>query len=162
VILIGLTTILLVISLVYPWMLNDSNSFLKEFVGSDYLAVLGFIVSITIASAIQVHLHLNTLADQTGKSFRRTRGSIRRSCNSLVWSFVFAVILVTIKPLLPTFPVNAAVANSIALIIIYFCASVMLDIVRSALSVPSRTEVPGAPEGNGNLQSPPDGKGERN
>lgn len=141
VILIGLVTVLTVISFTQPWMLDDRNYFLKAFVGGDFLATLGVIVSITLASAANIHLHLNGLSDDTGARFVNTRLSIRRSCNSLVWSFVAAIVLVTVKPLLPTAPYNAAMANSFAIIIIYFNASVMLDLVRTSLAIPNREEI---------------------
>jgi hypothetical protein len=141
VILISLVTILTVISFTQPWMLDDRNSFLKAFVGADYLATLGIIVSITLASAANIHLHLNELADDTGHRFQRTRTSIKRSCNSLVWSFVAAIVVVTIKPLLPVAPYNVAMANALALIIIYFDASIMLDLVRTSLAIPTRSEI---------------------
>lgn len=141
VILICLSTVFAVISFTQPWMLDDRNSFLKAFVGADYLATLGIIVSITLASAANIHLHLNNLSDDTGKRFIHTRKSIRRSCNSLVWAFVGAIVLVTVKPLLPAAPYNAALANSLALIIVYFNASVMLDLVRTSLAIPTRGEI---------------------
>jgi hypothetical protein len=141
VILVALATVLTVISFTQPWMLDDRNSFLKAFVGADYLATLGVIVSITLASAANIHLHLNNLSDDTGTRFVNTRRSIRRSCNSLVLAFVAAIVLVTVKPLLPAAPYNAAMANSIALIIIYFNASIMLDLVRTSLVIPSRNEI---------------------
>lgn len=141
VILIGLCTVLSVISFAQPWMLDDHNSFLKAFIGADYIATLGIIVSITLASAANVHLHLNGLTDETGRRFEHTRRSIRRSCNSLVWSFVAGIVLVTIKPLLPAAAYNSAMANSLALVIIYFDASIMLDLVRTSLAIPSKEEI---------------------
>ena len=152
VILVALVTVLAVISFTQPWMLDDSNSFLKAFVGADYLATLGIIVSITLASAANIHLHLNNLSDDTGKRFLNTRRSIRRSCNSLVWAFIAAIVLVTVKPLLPAVSYNVAMANSIALTIIYFNASVMLDLVRTSLAIPTREEIKqkaAAPDSNG-------------
>ena len=141
VILTGLLTILTVISFTQPWMLDDRNTFLKVFVGADYLATLGVIVSITLASAANIYLHLNNLSDDTGQRFSNTRRSIRRSCNSLVWAFVAAIVLVTVKPLLPSASYNLAMANSFALIILYFNASVMLDLVRTSLAIPTRHEI---------------------
>lgn len=141
VILVALVAVLTVISFTEPWMLDDRNTFLKAFVGADYLATLGVIVSITLASAANIHLHLNRLSDDTGVRFSNTQRSIRRSCNSLVWAFVTAIVLVTVKPLLPDASYNAAIANSIALAIIFFNASVMLDLVRTSLAIPSQKDI---------------------
>jgi hypothetical protein len=140
-ILIGLTTVLLSISFCQPNLLNDKNSFLKAFVGENLLATLGFIMTVTLASAASLHLELNKIEDQTTKQFTRTRLSVRKSAYSLMVMFGAAVVLVILKPLLPTPPYNAAVANSIAILILYFNLSVLYDLTRTVFAIPSITAI---------------------
>lgn len=136
-ILAGLLTVLLSISFTAPYLLDDSNAFLASFVNHELLATLGFIVAVTLASAASVHFELNKLEDATGKLFLRTRKSLKRSAYSLVVLFAGAGLIVIIKPLLPEPPFNRAVANSLAIGIIYFNLSVLLDLTRTVFKIPS-------------------------
>ena len=136
-ILIGMATVLLSISFCNPELLDDRNKFLAGFVNQELLATLGFILAVTLASASSLHLELNKLEDATGKPFRRTRLGIRKSAYSLLSLFGLAIVLVVVKPLLPTPPYNQAVANSIALLIIYFNVSVLFDLTRTVFRIPS-------------------------
>jgi hypothetical protein len=133
--------VLLSISFCQPNLLNDKNSFLKAFVGENLLATLGFIMTVTLASAASLHLELNKIEDQTTKQFTRTRLSVRKSAYSLMVMFGAAVVLVILKPLLPTPPYNAAVANSIAILILYFNLSVLYDLTRTVFAIPSITAI---------------------
>lgn len=141
-ILIGLATVLLAISFCQPYLLNDRNSFLKEFISEQLLATLGIILTVTLASAASLHLELNKLEDQTNKKFTRTRRSVRRSAYSLLALFAAATLLVIVKPLLPSPPpYNAAVANTFAILILYFNLSVLYDLTRTVFAIPSISEI---------------------
>lgn len=133
----GMATVLLSISFCQPHLLSDSNSFLHNFVNHELLATLGFIVAVTLASSGGLHLELNKLEDETGNEFVRTRKSVRRSAYSLIALFAAAGVLVIVKPLLPSFPVNAAVANSIAILIVFFNLSVLYDLTRTTFAIPT-------------------------
>ena len=137
IILVGLATVLLTISFSQPQLINDQNTFLKEFVSDQLLATLGFILTVTLASAASLHLELNKIEDATGKPFTRTRKSVKRSAYSLMVLFGSATVLVIVKPLLPPPPFNAAVANAFAIIIIYFNLSVLYDLTRTVFKIPS-------------------------
>ncbi len=136
-ILVGLATVLLTISFAVPHLLNDDNALLKDLVGSNLLAILGFIVAVTAASSATVHFELNRLERESGKPFTNARRSLRLSLVSLIIAFGVAIVLVTVKPLLPTPPYNAAVANAFAILILYFNLSVLLDITRTILKIPA-------------------------
>lgn len=140
-ILTGLLTVLLTVSFAAPHLLDDRNDFLKNFVNHELLAVLGFIVAVTLASAASVHFELNRLEEETGKAFQRVRGSLRKSAYSLIVLFAVAIVLVIVKPLMPSVPYNAAVANAFAIAIIYFNLSVLLDLTRTAFKIPSAAEI---------------------
>lgn len=124
-----------------PNALGDSNEFLKEFVGSSFLSVLGFITAVTMAAVISVHLHLNHLADATKRSFDRTKQALNKSATSLIVIFVFALIIVIFKQTLPEGEIWEAFANSSAIILILFDLSVMLDISRTVLKIPPAKDI---------------------
>jgi hypothetical protein len=133
---VGIATVLLSISFCQPSLINDDNQFLKEFVSQQLLSTLGIILTVTLASAASLHLELNKIEDETGKPFLRTRQSVRRSAYSLLLIFAAATVLVMVKPLLPTAPVNRAVANAIAVLIVYFNLSVLYDLTRAVFKIP--------------------------
>lgn len=136
-ILAGIMTVLLTISFSAPYLLDDRNTFLANFVNHELLGVLGFIVAVTLASAASVHFELNRIEDATGKPFHRTRRSLKKSAYSLIVLFAVAGIVVVIKPVVPAEPNNMAFANSFAISIIYFNLSVLLDLTRTVFKIPS-------------------------
>ncbi len=104
VILIGIAAGLATTSIYCPQYLSDENKFLKDFVNQNALQTLGFIVTITLASAASLHLELNKLEDNTGLAFVRTRSSVRKSAYALLVLLAATVVLVVAKPLLPVRP----------------------------------------------------------
>lgn len=140
-ILIGMATVLLSISFCQPQLLDDRNKFLAGFVNQELLSTLGFIMAVTLASASSLYLELNKLEDTTGKTFLRTRTGIRKSAYGLLVLFSAAVVLVIVKPLLPDMPYNCAVANSFAILIIYFNISTLFDLTRTVFHIPSVTAI---------------------
>ena len=128
---------LVALSLYTPHWLSDDNAFLRNFVNHELLATLGFIAAVTLASAASLHLELNRLEDATNQIFTRSRRSVCLSAYSLLILFGGAIILVVAKPLLPASPIAAALANSGALLIIYFYLSVMWDLIATVLAIPS-------------------------
>jgi hypothetical protein len=144
--LVILATVLLLLSAFRPEWVGDQNSFLKNFVGSDLIATLGIVVSITLASIANIHLHLNRLAVEIDRKFTRTKRSLRRSALSLCWAFIAAIALSILKPLISAGPISSALANSFAIVILYFSAQILLDITRTTLRIPSPLDVPTARE----------------
>ena len=64
----------IILSLAVPWVLADTNPFLKGFVNHKLLSVLGVIVTITFASAANLHIELNKIEEAAGQSgFGNTR-----------------------------------------------------------------------------------------
>jgi len=132
--------VLLTVSCAHPSFLNDQNEFLAKFVNDQLLSILGFIVAVTLASAASVHFELNKLEDEAGKPFNRTRRALRRSSYSLIVLFAVAGIVIIIKPLLPSQRYGHAFANSVAILIVYFNLSVLLDLTRTVFKIPSIAE----------------------
>lgn len=133
----GILIILVAVSVKNPSYLGDQNKFLSDFVGEELLSILGFMVAVTVASSSSIHFELNRIEDATGKNFSRTRSSLGKSIYSLIILFGFALLIVIVKPLLPAEPRNISLANSLAIAIIYFNLSVMLDLARAVIKIPS-------------------------
>lgn len=140
--LVILVVALAIMSVFRPNWIGDGNSFLKAFVGADLIATLGIVVSITLASIANIHLHLNRLAIEVDRNFDRTTRSLRRSAVSLCYAFIAAIALSFFKPLINVGPVPSALANSLAILILYFSAQILLDITRTTLAIPSSRDVP--------------------
>lgn len=141
--LLGLTTVLLTVSACQPFLLSDKgNAFLKGFVNQELLSFLGVIVSITLASAGNIHLELNKLQDQTGSPFLSTRRAIKLSAFSLIGFLAAASGLVVIKPLFGD-DINATAAcNSIAISLVVFSIFVLIDLTRTTLGIPAASTLP--------------------
>lgn len=146
IILTALTAAMTTISHCKPQWLNDDNSFLHNFVNHELLATLGFIAAVTLASAASLHFELNRLEDETEQAFVNSRRSICLSVYSLLVLFGMAIVLVVVKPLLPEVPYAPALANSMALLILYFYISVMWDITSTVLAIPTARKIRAARE----------------
>lgn len=140
---LGTLTVLLTVSACAPYLLSDDgNAFLKGFVNQELLSLLGVVVTITLASAGNLHLELNKLQDMTGKPFARTRQAVRLSAYSLIVIFVLACVLVVVKPTLGTDMRATATCNSIAIVLIVFSIFVLTDLTRTILAIPAVSTLP--------------------
>lgn len=138
--LLCLITILATVSLCRPELLSDQgNAFLKGFVNEHLLALLGVVLAITLASAGNLHLELNKLQEATGKPFAATRRSVKLSAYSLIVLFGLAVALVILKPILIANPgsTGSAAANSLAIVLVVFNLSVLLDLTQAVFKIPA-------------------------
>lgn len=141
--LLGTLTVLLTASACAPFLLSDDgNAFLKGFVNQELLALLGVIVTITLASAGNLHLELNKLQDRTGLPFTRTRRAIRLSAYSLIFIFTTAGVLVIVKPLVGSDMRATAACNSVAIVLVLFSLFVLTDLTRTILSIPAASTLP--------------------
>ena len=131
----------LVLSLAAPWVMSDGNGFLRGFVNHELLAFLGVVVTITLASATNLHLELNKLEQEKGKrGFPQTRASIKRSAVALITMLVIAVVLTVAKPLvmLPDphqLQIAQSLFNGAALLIVLFNVLVLIDLTQSAFLI---------------------------
>jgi hypothetical protein len=139
--LILLAIILLAISFFRPDFLSDQNEFLKSAVNHELLAILGFVVALTLGKAGDIHVELNRIQDLTGKKFLNTRSAIKKSYKSLIIGFLIAGALVIVKPNLIQNPMLIAVINSIAILIVYFSLAVLYDITATVFKIPPAKEI---------------------
>jgi hypothetical protein len=138
---IALITILSTVSICHVQWLSDRNAFLKEFVNHEFLATLGFIAAVTLASAANVHLELNRLEDETDILFIETRLALKRSVYSLIILLGLAVVLVVLKPLSDVLGRPGAVYNSASLIITYIYIMILYDLSAVVFKIPTKKKI---------------------
>lgn len=81
-----------------PSWINDKNTFLAAFVNHEFLALLGVIVSITLASMGQLHLTLNEIEKSAKERFLfRIRRNVKSSAYALIFLFLVGFVIVILK-----------------------------------------------------------------
>ena len=126
----------------FPGIFSDKkNTFLRDFLDVDLLAVLGFVASVSIASASSIMIHLNQLSDVTEVEFVRTRRSLRNSALTMVIAFVIALGVVVGKPVLPQNSVYTTSANFLALLTLLVSTSVLWDLTMTVFKIPSARKI---------------------
>jgi uncharacterized BrkB/YihY/UPF0761 family membrane protein len=136
------------LSVTHPWMLGDSNTFLKNFVTHELISVLGVIVTVTLASAANLHLALNRLeeaayaAGAKNPGFPKTRQALKSTTSWLIGLLLAAFVVVVMKPIVvvnrPT-EIASSVFNTVALLIVQFSVLMLIDITSMVFAVGPRT-----------------------
>lgn len=121
--------------------LSDQNKFLAGFVNHELLAVLGVIVTITLASAASLHLELNRLEDEHNETFDEARLATKSYAYMLIWLFLAAIALVIVKPILALSPFSQAIFNSIAILIIILNVMALMDLTGAVFQIPARRRI---------------------
>ncbi|PJB71957.1 MAG: hypothetical protein CO093_04060 [Alphaproteobacteria bacterium CG_4_9_14_3_um_filter_47_13] len=133
---IATTVVWIVLSCIVPDVLSDKNSFLKGFVTHELLGFLGVIVTITLASAANLHLKLNELEEKVQKQvFSKTRAMVKKSAYWLLGMLLIAFLLVVIKPVVANSNTVEAIFNGAALLVVFFNILVLIDLTQSAFSL---------------------------
>lgn len=119
-------TILVVLTITRPEILSDENKFLLGFVNHEFLAISGVILTITLASAAQVHLKLNEIEEKYQDIFlTKTRSHVRRGAYWLISLFLVSILLVVAKPILADEVWSQSLFNSAAIFILFFMTLVL-------------------------------------
>jgi hypothetical protein len=72
--------------------LSDQNKFTREFVGHELLGLLGIILTITLASAANLHLAFNKIEEQyKRRGLTKTRQGVKQGAYCLIFLFVLSV-----------------------------------------------------------------------
>lgn len=139
---ICLVTLLVVLSITAPWMLGDANCFLAGFVNHELLAFLGVIVTVTLASAANLHLTLNKLEHEVqARVFQKTRQKIKQSASWLLSFLLIALILVIVKPVAAcSSEVVQSLFNSGAILIVFCSILILIDITLAILKIEPRID----------------------
>lgn len=130
------SALLLIVSICKPELFGNTNDFLKNFVGGDLLNFLGVLVTITLASAANLHIELNKMEEKIQKRvFTKTRASIKKSCGWLIALLIIAVVLVLSKQYVLSLPVMLALLHSAAILILLFSVLVLVDLMNTAFAI---------------------------
>lgn len=128
-----LTTVgifLLALTFLRPALLSDGNTFLAGFVNQNILGILGVILTITLASAAQIHLALNDVETRRGRLFlHKTRAGVRVAAYWLIWQFLAAVVVVLIKPYFLSLE-GQSFFNCAALFILFWMVLIMASLMQ--------------------------------
>lgn len=137
----------LILSVATPWVLSDENSFLKGFVSHELLSFVGVLVTITLASAANLHLSLNRLEEDASArgiaqpGFPKTRREVWVSAVFLLWLLAASILVVVVKPLAllgGASQFRESMFNGLALLILLISVLILVDLTRVAFKIPPR------------------------
>ena len=135
-ILICFGALILALSACYPSVLSDHNEFLLHFVNQELLALLGIIMTITLASAANLHLEFNKIEERHQKrALTSTRAKVKQAANCLIVLFVVSVALVVCKPLFGEGEHIQAVLNGAALFILLWNILLLAEMTLAAFDI---------------------------
>jgi hypothetical protein len=117
--LIAALTVMIVCTIMRPDLLGDKNTFLAHFVNQELLALLGIIMTITLASAANLHLEFNKIEERyKRRGLTKTRHGVRQGTYCLIWLFSISILIVVLKPILADTPAWQSAFNGIALVVL--------------------------------------------
>lgn len=128
--------VLTVLTTSRPEVLSDENKFLAGFVNQEFLAIAGVMLTITLASAGQIHLKLNEIEEKHKRVFLiKTRANVRNGAYCLIGLFLFAVVLVVSKPTLAQAQWVQSAFNGAALFVILWMTLVLTALTRLIFAI---------------------------
>lgn len=131
-----LTTSVALLTVLKPLVLSDKNDFLKGFVNHEYLSFMGVLVTITLASAANIHIELNRYDEALGRSaFEKTRTGLRHSAFALIAALCVALVTVILKPLGPDALEWQSALNGMAILTIAFSILIVADLTMAAFDL---------------------------
>jgi hypothetical protein len=125
-----------IIAINFPWVLDDENSFFKDFISHEMIDFMGIIVTITLASVTNILVELIKLERELKLTiFEGSRNDLRHSAFALIISLAATFILVAIKPLISRGETAQAFVNGFGILIIIFSLLILLDITLAAFQL---------------------------
>jgi hypothetical protein len=129
--------ILATIWLYFPYLISSKNIILNSFFDNQLLGILGFVISVTIASCLQIYFRLLELEEMGRGPFQKTKQALRRSCFSLICLFAASFVCLTLKGMhFSSSDRYIAFFNAIFILQFYFFVSVLLDVARASFRIP--------------------------
>lgn len=121
---------MIVISVISPQYISDSNKFLENFVNHELLNILGVILAITLASVANIHLAFNRIEERYGapNALHRSRSNLRKAAYWLIGLFVSGAIIVVVKPVACSGPVSSALFNTAALVVLIWHILILMSL----------------------------------
>lgn len=140
---ICVAAIIVVCAIAKPEYLSDKNEFLHHFVNQELLALLGIIMTITLASVASLHLEFNKVEERVKKRFLvNTRRGVQQGAYALIVLFALSVVLVVVKPLIHSGEVAVALANGLAVLIVFFNVMILLELTHLAFGIQPNCDGP--------------------
>jgi len=126
----------LVLSIDQPWVLGTNNTLLNSFVDGQFLGFMGVVVTITLASAANIHIELNKIETSVGtRIFIKTRQKVKLSAFSLIWALTASIVILVCKPFMSASAVGASLANGAALLVVLICILILVDLTKLAFNI---------------------------
>ena len=142
VVFVSLTVISVVVAVRTDWFSDERNSFLRNFVNQELLTLLGVVLAITLASVASLQVAFDKVKDNIdGLKLTNTRTAVRSAIMSLNWTFLGAVLLVVIKPLMPTGCTLVSLANATALLLVIYYGMTLMELTILTFKMPSLGEL---------------------
>lgn len=141
--LIALITTLATASVLCPrWLSDDGNTFLCNFVNHEFLSFLGVIVTITLASAANLHLEFNRIDDLSqSEAFTAARSAIKAYTVMLIVLFAGSFALVLFKPIFGIGAQQSAGFNSAAIVVVVLNILALADLTLSVFRIPADSKI---------------------
>jgi hypothetical protein len=133
----GFSALSVVLVAARPDWVSDQNRFLHDFVGPEFLGILGVILAITLASIASIHLEFNKIEERyQRRGLSKSREGLTKSAYWLIGLFLAGVLLVTIKPLLSGGATAEGLANMGALVILLWHVLILIALVQLVFAIP--------------------------
>lgn len=115
-----------------PELLSDKNEFFKEFVGQNFIAFMGVILTLSLGLLAQLSLSVAKLGEILDKeAVTEIRDELRSTARMLVMLFFASISIVFVKPLLPSTIVFEAALNSGVVLLVVYYLLILSDVVLS-------------------------------
>jgi hypothetical protein len=135
-ILISTAALFLICTVSNPDLISDKNEFMRHFVGSELLSLLGIIMTITLASAAGLHLEFNKIEERhKGRFLIETRRGVKQGAYCLIVLFAVSVVLVVVKPLVHESAHIEALINGAVIFIVIWNVLILLELTQLAFSI---------------------------
>lgn len=139
--LISISSALLAISVCKPSVLNDDNTFLRNFANYEAISLLGVIASISIASIAQALISLTNIErEHKGEIFTKTKSGLKLSALSFAISLILIILLSIIKGSITNIENNfqiVSIINSAYIILLFWSIFEMSAIIGLIFKIPS-------------------------
>jgi hypothetical protein len=135
-ILISIAAVVIVCAVYNPSILSDKNDFLHHFVNQELLALLGIIMTITLASAANLHLEFNKIEERHKRAgLIETRRGVKQGAYCLIILFAISVAVVVTKPLFHESESMQTIFNGTALVVLIWNVLILLELTQLAFAI---------------------------
>jgi len=130
------TGVVLCISFAMPTFLSQ-NEFLSGFINHEILNILAVIMTVTAASAANIHLTFNSFEDKLGERgmFDGARREINSNVYWLIGAFSASIVALIIKSAITPSDLSISLINSFCLVLLLVNILVLIDVTKTTLNI---------------------------